>query len=237
MNSLSEHVGSRIRLYRKAKCLSLSELAAMINKSKSTISKYEQGMVPVDLDTLFLLAKVLNTSVYQLIDYTPPAETPRISIEKKKIFEIDHFYIYFYDGRKKALIRGYAEINEHPLYSDSFVVLYLGVDSFAQYSKCRYLYHGKISNYNLMYKIMLENQSNHMENLTIYAMSSLSTDDFILGHLCGVSDQPFLPVSLRCVLSKEPLTEDEKLLDLLKLNNEDLKAMKKLNMFITSRAY
>ena len=44
MNKL-EHIGARIRLFRKHQNLTLEELAYMVHKSPSTICKYENGSV------------------------------------------------------------------------------------------------------------------------------------------------------------------------------------------------
>ena len=43
MNGINARVGARIRLYRRAKKLTLIQLSAMIHKSKATLSKYEPG--------------------------------------------------------------------------------------------------------------------------------------------------------------------------------------------------
>lgn len=41
--TLYNHVGSRIRFYRKLKNMTQDQLAAAIHKSESTLSKYESG--------------------------------------------------------------------------------------------------------------------------------------------------------------------------------------------------
>ena len=56
MKEVSLHVGSRIRLYRKAKKLTLLALSQKIHKSKATLSKYETGDITIDIETLFDIA-------------------------------------------------------------------------------------------------------------------------------------------------------------------------------------
>ncbi len=60
MDNIPMLIGSRIRLYRQAKKISLSELSERIHKSKSTLSKYENGEISMDVETLFDVAKVMN---------------------------------------------------------------------------------------------------------------------------------------------------------------------------------
>lgn len=42
---LSSQIGKRIKLYRKQQKMTLEDLAACINRSKATVSKYECGAI------------------------------------------------------------------------------------------------------------------------------------------------------------------------------------------------
>ena len=61
-------LGQRIRHYRKQKHYSLAEFALLINKSKSSLSKYERGEVSIDVETLIIIAKNLDVHISQLLD-------------------------------------------------------------------------------------------------------------------------------------------------------------------------
>ncbi|WP_437438807.1 helix-turn-helix domain-containing protein, partial [Enterocloster citroniae] len=52
MNKISLHIGDRIRMYRKARGLTLQQLADMIHKSRASVSKYENGEITLDVETL-----------------------------------------------------------------------------------------------------------------------------------------------------------------------------------------
>ena len=62
MKEISIHVGQRIRLYRKMKGLTIETFAGMIQKSKATVSKYENGDISIDIETLFTIAQALEIS-------------------------------------------------------------------------------------------------------------------------------------------------------------------------------
>ena len=64
-----EHIGARIRLFRKHQNLTLEELAYIVHKSPSTLCKYERGSVNVDILTLSEIADALGVDVSQLIDF------------------------------------------------------------------------------------------------------------------------------------------------------------------------
>lgn len=55
-----ENLGERIKYYRKKRNLTQQQLADKINKSKSTIQKYESNEVTPGLDTICELGKILN---------------------------------------------------------------------------------------------------------------------------------------------------------------------------------
>ena len=57
MKEVSIHVGQRIRLYRKTKNLTIETFAGMIHKSKATVSKYENGDISIDIETLFTIGR------------------------------------------------------------------------------------------------------------------------------------------------------------------------------------
>lgn len=44
MSKVSEHIGGRIRMYRKAREMTLQQLADSIHKSRASVSKYENGL-------------------------------------------------------------------------------------------------------------------------------------------------------------------------------------------------
>ena len=51
-NSFYETLGLKLRACRKAKNVTLAELAENLNKSLSTVSKYEKGEIAIDVEVL-----------------------------------------------------------------------------------------------------------------------------------------------------------------------------------------
>ena len=81
MKEISVHVGKRIRLYRKMKNMTIEVFAGLINKSKATVSKYENGDIAIDIETLFIIANALDISVNQLIDYDKEVEETETRVD------------------------------------------------------------------------------------------------------------------------------------------------------------
>lgn len=71
MSEINRHIGSQIKRFRKAQGLTLQQLADLIHKSRATVSKYENGEITLDVETLYEISQILHVSTNQLMDYKP----------------------------------------------------------------------------------------------------------------------------------------------------------------------
>ena len=53
MGEISREIGHRIRNFRKSRHMTLDELAEVVCKNKSTLSKYENGEIILDIETIY----------------------------------------------------------------------------------------------------------------------------------------------------------------------------------------
>lgn len=65
--NINMEIGKKIKNIRKSKNMTIQELANSINKSKSTVSKYENGDISIDIQTLYEISNALNVHVEQLL--------------------------------------------------------------------------------------------------------------------------------------------------------------------------
>ena len=70
--NLNTFIGTKIREFRKKKNLTQKRLGELIKKSDNTISNYEKGVIALNQDVLFNLAKALDVKVD---DFFPQKET------------------------------------------------------------------------------------------------------------------------------------------------------------------
>lgn len=66
------NVGNNIKKYRKEKGLTQLELGQSINKSESTIRKYESGAVNITMDTLSKIAAILGVPIEKFMEMDNP---------------------------------------------------------------------------------------------------------------------------------------------------------------------
>ena len=236
MKEISIHVGQRIRLYRKTKNLTIEAFAGMIHKSKATVSKYENGDISIDIETLFTIAQALGISVNQLIDY----EETEVAAGENGVQQgcgrsKSRYYMYFYDGRRSRIARNVIEVQDGGEEKGIFNAnMYAYLDDFTNYYQCKLLYHGTMRRYDTFVNFNFENQNNKVERAFLYAINSFSHSGRMAGLYCGLSTQPILPGSFKFVLSPEILEEDEELKEELMVSKEDIRALKKMNMFVVS---
>lgn len=229
MKEISMHVGQRIRLYRKMKGLTIEAFAEKIGKSKATVSKYENGDISIDIETLFLIAEQLDTTVQRLIDYPiRKAEQPQKAEDGE---EMRIYYMYFYDGRRGRICRSAIELRsgEGGIWD---AVMYLDVKELSAYYKCGMLYYGTMRKHDMVWNFNFENQSNKVERAFLCAIHSFQHNGRTAGLCCGLSTQPILPACFKFVLSPTILQEDADLKAELMISKEDIKAIKKMNMFV-----
>ena len=233
MKEISIHVGQKIRLHRKMKGLTIEVFAGMINKSKATVSKYENGDISIDIETLFVIAQALEVEVNQLIDYS----TAEASAEdgSKHLLGKSKYYMYFYDGRRNRIARNVIEVKDGGQENGVFDAnMYAYLENFDNYYQCKLLYHGVMRRYDTFVNFNFENQNNKVERAFLYAINSFSHSGRMAGLYCGLSTQPILPACFKFVLSPEILEEDEELKSELTVSKEDIKVLKKMNMFVVS---
>ena len=231
MKEISIHVGRRIRLYRKMKGMTIETFAGIIGKSKATVSKYENGEISIDVETLFGIAEALEVSVNQLVDYAVEAEEDK----GKYPLSRSRYYMYFYDGRRSRIARNIIEVQDGGEENGVFEAnMYAYLESFEHMERCKLLYHGQMRRYDTFVNFNFENQNNKVERAFLYAINSFSHSGRMAGLYCGLSTQPILPACFKFVLSHEILEENEELKAELMVSKEDIKALKKMNMFVVS---
>ncbi|MFV0314680.1 MAG: helix-turn-helix domain-containing protein [Anaerotignum sp.] len=234
MKEVSIHVGKRIRLYRKMKNYTIETFAVLINKSKATISKYENGDISIDIETLFSIAHALDISINQLVDYEEPISHGEIKDEHlaKKTMRKILYYLYFYDGRRSRIIKNVIEVQggaEDGICNANF---YADLEDYSNYYDCKYFYRGTMRRFDAFTHFNFENQNNKVEQVFMYAINSFTHNPRMFGLFSGLSIHPILPVSFKILLSPEIVEESEEMKEQLIMTKEDIKNIKKMNMFL-----
>ena len=99
MSKINEHIGNRILTFRKAQGMTLQQLAEKIHKSRASLSKYENGEITLDVETLFEISTALGVDMSRLTDFQPvrPAPLPLVnsSMGRSPFYQAERLYFYF----------------------------------------------------------------------------------------------------------------------------------------------
>ena len=234
MDSISLYVGKKIKFYRKMKDLSLEQLASVIHKSKSTLSKYENGTIPIDVETLFDIAKALKIDLIQLTDYRYETSAAS-SLIKNPFGAHNELYIYYYDGRIKNIVKSFLTTVYNKNSNSIECSFYMDVPSFNEIDKCHFFYVGVMNAFDLVTYLTLTNQANPMERLGFCILNTFHYNTNTWGFMFGISYNPIAPFALKFLLSTKTLPEQELTAELLSFTHNELKLMKSLNMMLLSQ--
>lgn len=236
MSTFSYHVGQRIKKYRKSRGYTIEEFSAKINKSKATLSKYENGTITIDIETLYDISKALDIDLKCFIDYQPPEFHVENVLPKSFYFNQPRAYMYYYDGRVRQLIRSLLRFSPSSTGDSIEVMLYLGVSSFDQPDRCQHLFTGEMKPYDTITHMVLINQINEAEKMYICMLNPMQTRTPAIGLLSGIGSSPFFaPIALKTLISKEPLDENDKLMSTIKLDKDDYHLLRHYNMMVVNR--
>jgi transcriptional regulator with XRE-family HTH domain len=233
--SISTLIGEKIKHYRKEKKMTIENLAAAINKSVSTVSKYESGAISIDVETLFDIAIALDVDIGRLVDF--PTKSSVTTLPGNP-FGTTTLYLYQYDGRIRRIVRSLIQLYPDEQNDKICANFYLNVPSFEEYNKCQYFYKGPVYNYDTVIHFILSNPYNPSGRVAIttvnpYWLSHLDSPSLpFWGVLLGLSFNPFGPFASKVLLSKTPKPEDEYLKTQLQLTKEDLRKIKLYNLLI-----
>lgn len=236
MGSFSYHVGQRIKKFRKSRGYTIEQFSEIIHKSKATLSKYENGSITIDVETLYDIARALDVDLKNFIDYQPPTFSSEPILPKNFYFNLPRAYMYYYDGRVHKLTRSLLCFAPSLSGASIDVTLQLGVESFDEPEKCRYLFTGEMKPYDTITHMVLTNQVNEAERMYICMLNPIENQVPAVGILSGIGSTPFFaPIALKTLISREPLAEDDALLKTIKLDKDDLHLMKYYNMMVINR--
>jgi transcriptional regulator with XRE-family HTH domain len=233
---ISVLIGQRIKQFRKDRKMTIESLSSAINKSTSTVSKYENGSIAIDVETLLDISNALNVDICRLVDY--PTKQHVVSVLPGNPFRTTLLYLYQYDGRVKRIVRSLLQLAPGELNDGLDATFFLNIPSFEEYNQCKYVYKGPVYCYDTFIHFLLSNPYNSSGRVAIstinpYWLDHLNTPTLpFWGILIGISFHPFGPFASKVMLSKTPREENDELKSQLLLSKEDIRKIKYYNLLM-----
>ena len=232
---INSEIGKKIKYYRKIKKITLEDLSKKIYKSVSTISKYENGLIKIDVESLYLIAHAFDININNLLYI----EDEYILDDSKDFLpaffnNTAKFYSYFYDGRINKIVKSKLNIVSKINNNTYKVLMYMNYTDSQHYQICENTYTGIIEHFDAKSNILLTNKDTPMEKASIQILASYLDEETKWGLWNGFSSRPMMPVSFKMFFSKRELKINKELEDHLKMSREDIKFLKLYNMLSTT---
>lgn len=222
-------IGSRIKLYRKQQKMTLDALAARINRSKATVSKYERGEIVLDVETLREIAEALHIPLHCLTEMPEEkscgwSEMPKFNLPSR---------LYFYIYRDRGICDIACSYLDLIIQSgDCHAVLYF--DSTPQSpQKTNQIYIGEAFVTDTTFSLLVTNYQNKLDQM--YFTSSrpyINKKDCFVGFWIGLTFENVAPVCMKAVISEMPIEDSKTINDLLKVTQGEIAYFRKKNKFL-----
>ncbi|MCH3915574.1 MAG: helix-turn-helix transcriptional regulator [Acidaminococcaceae bacterium] len=196
--NFSSKVGTKIRTYRKARKISLSELSVQINKSKGTISKYEAGSIAIDIMTLYEIALFLQVDIAKLVEYVDnePISSPKIFDNKLPSI------LYMYHSHHQKYYTSIINLGIKQENGNIATTLYYKIaDLEANDIKCTNIYHGSLISSATHLNFSLANFHNKADILYLLFHIPMEITEAYPGMLLGLQNSNMRPASTKVLLS------------------------------------
>ncbi len=230
-SDINKKIGERIRMYRKARGMTLEQLASKVYKGKSVVSKYELGESCCDMETIFRIIEVLDISPSQIfygLAENAPEKTD--SADRSALFVNNTLYVYMLRklGKRDVLIRGLLHLSE---WTDVNAMFYLDVPDFGNYTRCKTVYSGALTCHPGNVLIDLTSVVDPSDHMILFSALKMNKPNYCTGMLMLSDYNNNEPGAFKVLLSAHPLVEDQVLNEILTINKEDLSGTRKSNIF------
>lgn len=207
--SIQRQVGENIRFYRREKNITIEQLGKSIGKSKSVVSKYENGLVSIDVDSLWKIAETLGIKMSKL---TELKVNKRQREKKKKMrnpFGQEEIFLYYYDGRIETYVKSYLRIVYNKMEKGYDVFYYLGLKEYENYQDSDFIYKGKMFSYDLVTHFHLVNLVNPMDHMMISICNPVHKETVTTGILLAMLEHTVKPYAVKVRVSLQMIFEKD----------------------------
>lgn len=227
-SNINKTVGARIRYYRKARGITIVNLASRMHISKSAISKYECGQVAITLEQIASIAEALELDPLLLLSDSLLPESHGIFRQAPSALDesFTKYYMYGFAGHEKAYLSKHLL-----LLGDKTCCLYGEIEDEENYRNCKYFFAGELRTDSAFQRAFLTNPLNRDDIIILEKMIPLGKTELEVAFCVTMSIGTNFPMAFKCLLSQRKIKNQAKIKELLTLSTEDIKRMKAVNAF------
>lgn len=201
-------------------------MSRSLNKSVSTISKYESGQLSMGLDVLVDICRYLEIDVSSIL---PGTVSTSYEAEKERYgkYFCKRLYLYFYNGQKDRVQTSVVE-NDNICFRS---IMFFDVPDQNDFHDCNYVYSGTVeySDSDVIY--LLKNLDLPCDLITIRIPSLSRNARDRVGIMLTISSY-YQSLAIKILALETPAKDPESLLPKLKLTKEEIREISKSNFFM-----
>ena len=232
MAEISKFVGEQIRYFRKLRGYTLKDFSNIIGRSISAVSKYENGTISIDINTLQLISEALEINLEQLL---PPVISPahadrgthKTELNPSNFFlQHDIYYMYFSFNsnardENKGITTSVIEIHRQDNGPDTMVMYSDCSEPRGNYRKSLYVYKGTVLYYDFVVYFFLDNLYHSGGLDYICAKVPFKHNSRTTGLYTGLSESMRNPAVTKVVISGTPLDLTDELANELMISDKE----------------
>lgn len=225
-NELYLFIGRTIRTIRKAKHITLSDMAHDLNKSVSTLSKYENGQLFMGINDLLDICRLLSIDVRTLLPGTETEENAS-DIQRYSKYFISRLYLYYYSGQNSK-VHSSVILNDKANFHS---LMYFNVKNISDFYNCSYIYDGTVeySDSNMVYAMKNVAQPFDAVMIRIPTLAPVGKDR--VGLMSTISSY-YQSLALKVLVTESPVRDLNSLIPKLKITKDELREISRENFFI-----
>lgn len=221
--SIRRQIGENIRFYRRERNLTIEQLGKSIGKSKSIVSKYENGIVSLDIDSLWKIAETLGIKMSKLTELKGKKKQREKKKKTRNPFGQEEIFLYYYDGRMEEYVKSYIRIVYNKFEKGYDAFYYLGLKEYENYQESDFIYKGKMYSYDLVTHFHFVNLVNPMDHMMISICNPIHREVMTSGILLAMLEHTVRPYAVKVCVSLQMIFEKDMRKEMLTISEKEWK--------------
>ena len=130
----------------------------------------------------------------------------------------------------ELFLRSVGDILEETEPGSFHVHMYMNVDDYDHYHLCENVYDGRLTHFDTLSMLVLQNQHMEMDHYQVGIPSPFMNAPVKWGLAFGISSRPLMPTATKVLFARAPQKETPEFEKSLRLSKEDIRLMKLYNM-------
>lgn len=225
-HDIYKDVGLKLKAYRRQRKLTIETVGKKLNRSTATISKYESGEIAIGLDVLRDYCSLLNMDMAKILEIGHEGEISRENERYTSSF-IEHLWVYWYKHSEKKIHINALECDNYTMTATFFH----DVKDTKNVYDCDFIYHGDViySDHNIDF--IFRNIGAPYDVITMRLPTLTRKKAYRIGMMLS-TDFMYRSVGLKCLTSEKLITNNNFLVEKLKISASEIKWLREVNFFM-----